>query len=100
MPSVKVVLFATLRKKYGKRELTVNCDGTVRGLIESLSKTLGEEFFNDIYDKEHNRVKSNLIFTINGRNIKDLKGSAELDGGNIELKEGDIIAIFPPLAGG
>ncbi len=45
MPSVKVVLFATLRKKYGKRELTVSCDGTVRGLIESLSKTLGEEFF-------------------------------------------------------
>jgi len=100
MPSVKVMLFATLRKKYGKRELTVSCNGTVRGLIESLSKTLGEEFFNDIYDKEHDKVRSNLIFTINGRNIKDLKGSTELDGGNIELKEGDVIAIFPPLAGG
>jgi len=29
---------------------------------------------------------------INGRNIKDLK--------EIKIKDGDIIAIFPPLAGG
>jgi molybdopterin converting factor small subunit len=30
---------------------------------------------------------------VNGRNIKDLKGE-------IILKDNDVIAIFPPLAGG
>jgi molybdopterin synthase sulfur carrier subunit len=93
MPSVKIRLFATLRKKYGVKEVTVECDGTLKGLIESASKILGEEFFNDIYDKEHDKVREDRIFTINGRNIKDFKG-------NIEIKNDDVIAIFPPLAGG
>jgi molybdopterin synthase sulfur carrier subunit len=93
MPSVKIRLFATLRKKYGVKEVTVECDGTLKDLIESASKILGEEFFNDIYDKEHDKVRNDRIFTINGRNIKDFKG-------NIEIKDDDVIAIFPPLAGG
>ncbi|MEM2341655.1 MAG: MoaD/ThiS family protein [Candidatus Bathyarchaeia archaeon] len=91
--SVKVLLFATLRKKYGTKELVVNCDGTLRSLIENVSKILGEDFFNDVYDKEHGKVRDDLIFTINGRNIKDLKG-------DVSLKDQDIISIFPPLAGG
>ncbi|MEM1556523.1 MAG: MoaD/ThiS family protein [Candidatus Bathyarchaeia archaeon] len=91
--SVKVLLFATLRKKYGVKELVVNCDGTIEGLIKSASKILGESFIDDIYDKERGKVRDDLIFTINGRNIKDLKG-------DVELRDQDVIAIFPPLAGG
>lgn len=91
--SVKVLLFATLRKKYGTKELIVNCDGTVRSLIESISKILGEDFFNDVYDKERGKIRDDIIFAINGRNIKDLKG-------DIKLKDQDIVSIFPPLAGG
>ncbi|MEM2939558.1 MAG: MoaD/ThiS family protein [Candidatus Bathyarchaeia archaeon] len=93
MPSVKIKLFATLRKKYGVKEVYVECDGTIKDLIENASKILGEEFFNDIYDKERNKVRDDRIFTVNGRNIKDFKG-------NIEIKDDDVIAIFPPLAGG
>lgn len=91
--SVKIMLFATLRNKYGRKELTVECDGTLKGLIESASKILGEEFYNDVYDSGSNSVRSDLIFMVNGRNIKDLKG-------DIELKDEDVVAIFPPLAGG
>ncbi|MEM1587303.1 MAG: MoaD/ThiS family protein [Candidatus Bathyarchaeia archaeon] len=91
--SVKVLLFATLRKKYGVKELVVSCDGTIDGLIKSASKVLGEGFFDDVYDKERGRVRDDIIFTINGRNIKDLRGK-------IELKDQDVVAIFPPLAGG
>jgi len=90
--TVKVRLFATLRKKYGVRELTVKCDGTLRGAIENASKIIGEGFLKEIYDENQGKVKENMIIMINGRNIRDLK--------EIKIKDDDIIAIFPPLAGG
>ena len=90
--TVKVRLFATLRKKYGVKELTVKCDGTLRGAIENASKIIGEGFLKEIYDENQGKVKENMIIMINGRNIRDLK--------EIKIKDGDIIAIFPPLAGG
>ena len=90
--TVKVRLFATLRKKYGVKELTVKCDGTLRGAIENASKIIGEGFLREIYDENQGKVKENMIIMINGRNIRDLK--------EIKIKDGDIIAIFPPLAGG
>jgi len=91
--SAKILLFATLREKYGIRELEAKCDGTVRNLIEGADKTLDKGFLDRIYDIRQNKVREDLIFTINGRNIKDIKGG-------IEIKEGDRVAIFPPLAGG
>ncbi|MEM1514964.1 MAG: MoaD/ThiS family protein [Thermoproteota archaeon] len=91
--SVKILLFATFRNKYCTKELVVNCDGSIKNLIESASKVLGEDFFDDIYDKEREKIRDDIIFMVNDRNIKDLKG-------DIELKDYDVIAIFPPLAGG
>jgi len=90
---VRVLLFATLRDKYGVRELEVKCDGTVRNLIENTAKVLDKGFLGHVYDVGRNKVREDLIFSINGRNIKDIKGE-------IEIKEGDTVAIFPPLVGG
>ena len=90
---VRILLFATLREKYGVREFEVKCDGTVRNLIENAAKVLDKGFLDDVYDVSRNRVREDLIYTINGRNIKDITGK-------VEIKEGDKIAIFPPLAGG
>ena len=91
--SAKILLFATLRKKYGSKSLNVKCDGSVQNLIENASKILGSSFLDDVFDKGHNKIRGDIIFMVNGRNIKDLKGK-------IEIKDGDEIAIFPPLAGG
>ena len=91
--AAKVVLFATLRKKFGVRELEVKCDGTVRNLIEKASMKLGKDFFEMIYDIDGDSVKDEFLFTINGRNIKDIKKEAR-------IKDGDVIAIFPRVAGG
>jgi MoaD family protein len=91
--SVKLKLFATLRKNYGVKELDVECDGTIFNLIENASKILGRSFFDDIYDKNQGKVRDNIIFMINGRNIKDL-------GEKIKLTDNDVVAIFPPIAGG
>lgn len=91
--SVKILLFATLRNKYKTRELTVSCDGTLLGMIESASKLLGPEFVDDVYDRKRGKARDDMIIMVNGRNIKDLKGE-------ITLKDNDVVAIFPPLAGG
>jgi molybdopterin synthase sulfur carrier subunit len=87
------MLFATLRSKYKTRELVVNCDGTLSNMIENASKILGPEFVDDVYDKKRGKVREDMIIMVNGRNIKDLEGE-------ITLKDNDVIAIFPPLAGG
>jgi len=91
--SVKIMLFATLRSKYKTRELTVACDGTLLNMIENASKILGPEFVDDVYDKKRGKIRDDMIIMVNGRNIKDLEGE-------ITLKDNDVIAIFPPLAGG
>lgn len=91
--SVKIMLFATLREKYGVKDLNVECDGTLFDLIEKASKILGKSFLDEVYDKKQGKVRDNIIFMVNGRNIKDL-------GEKIKIKDKDVIAIFPPIAGG
>jgi len=86
-------LFASLRDRYRVRKTVVECDGTTRNLIESAARRLGKSFLASVYDSDKDKVRDDLIFAINGRNIKDLKGE-------IELKNGDVVAIFPPVAGG
>lgn len=61
--------------------------------IENTARVLGKSFLGRVYDIGRNKVREDLIFSINGRNIKDIKGK-------IEIKEGDRVAIFPPIAGG
>jgi len=72
--SDKTLLFVTLRKKYGAKGLTVKCEGSARNLIENASKILGSSFLDDIFDKGCDEIMEDIIFVINGRNIKDLKG--------------------------
>jgi molybdopterin synthase sulfur carrier subunit len=90
---VKVVFYASLREKYKVREVSVECDGTIKNLVEKMSEIIGFDIVDDIYDRYKEKIRENLMFMINGRNIKDL-------GEDIELKDGDVISIFPPLAGG
>ncbi|KUO43420.1 MAG: hypothetical protein APU95_06120 [Hadesarchaea archaeon YNP_N21] len=90
--SARVMLFATLRRKYGAKDLIVECNGTLPDLIENVSKILGESFIDEVYDKNRDRVKENIILMINGRNVRDME--------KIEIRDGDTIAIFPPIAGG
>ena len=93
MVLIEIKLFASLRDRYGVRLTEVECDGTIRNLVENAARKLGKSFLASVYDSDKDKVRNDLIFAINGRNLKDLRGE-------IELKEGDKIAIFPPVAGG
>lgn len=91
--AVTLKVFATLRKKYGFREMEVRCDGTLRGLVEEAAKAVGNpELVYEVFDKD-GKPRDDRIIMINGRNLKDLRG-------RVELKTGDVVAVFPPIAGG
>lgn len=87
---VRIEFFATLREKFGK-SIEVECNGTLKNAFISAGEILGKEFLEEVFD-ENGNYRSDRIITVNGRNIKD-----EM----IEnLREGDRIAVFPPVAGG
>jgi len=85
-------LYATLREKYRTKKVEVEFNGDLHAFFEATSKILGPEFLEDVYSDDKNFRKDRLI-TINGRNLKDMKEIPE-------LKDGDLIAVFPPIAGG
>lgn len=84
---VKVMLFATLRR-FGK-EFEVE-GNSLEDVLKKLAEKLGDEFYKEIFD-ENGKIRQDRIITVDGRNIKDEEP---------KLKEGSVIAIFPPIAGG
>lgn len=93
--NVTVKFFTTLREVVGRKEekLELPHTATVDALLHVLSKEYGKEFNNYIYDELGN-VRRYLQFMVNGQSITTLQGF------KTKLKEGDQIAILPPVGGG
>ena len=92
---VRIRFFTTLREITGKREDTADLpDGTTVGdLLNLLSTRYGREFANYLYDEETG-VHNYLQILINGNSITTLQDQ------KTELKDGDTLAIIPPVGGG
>jgi len=92
---VEVKFFTSLREITGKKadEIQLQTVITVEELLNLLSEKYGKNFREYIYNKK-GKVQDFLSFLVNGRNINVLKGF------DTELKQGDIIAIIPPVGGG
>ena len=85
MPTIK--LYANLRKIAGIKEISLQ--GTsLRGVLNELVKEVPAL---DGVILEDGQVRPHVVITINGHN------AAELD---VTVTEQDLIAIFPPIAGG
>jgi MoaD family protein len=85
MPIVK--LYANLRKLAGAKELLITGE-TAGAIVSELAQQkppVGEVIF------ENGELRRHIIVTVNGHNITDLE---------TPVTEQDIIAIFPPIAGG
>jgi len=95
--SVKVTVrfFTTLREITGKKEeqIEFSRSATVESLLKQLSKKYGKEFDDYVYD-ELGSVHGYLHLLINGKSITALQGM------RTKLKEGDQVAILPPVGGG
>ena len=95
---VKVRFFTNLREIVGKREENLNFLNsekvTVDTALMALSKKYGTPFVNYVYNAETGQPKSFLQFLING------KSTSSLDRFETTLKNGDVLAILPPVGGG
>jgi len=95
---VSVRFFTSLREITGKREETIKFpDGetvTVDKVLKKLAERHGKGFVEYVYDNKTGEVKGFLQFLVNGRSASTLNGL------NTKLKNGDVLAIIPPVGGG
>lgn len=68
---------------------------TIVGLLNFLAGELDQEFSQSIFDPQTNKLGDHVAVIINGRSYTNLPHELET-----ELKDGDEVAIFPPMAGG
>ncbi len=95
---VSVRFFTSLRERIGKKEETLKFSEDSKVTVDAVLKTLiqryGERFVEYVYDEKTGKVKGFLQFLING------KSATTLNGLETELRDGDVLAILPPVGGG
>ena len=98
MREIKVRFFTSLREIVNKREETLCfAEGenvTVDLVLKTLSQRYGTSFTEYVYNKKTEQPKNFLQFLINGT------ATSTLSGLETELKNGDVLAILPPVGGG
>jgi sulfur-carrier protein len=95
---VIVKFFTSLREIVGKKEDPVSFGGnekvSVAKVLGALTEKYGENFRDYVFDKKTGKPQGHLQFLINGTS------TATLAGLETELKDGDVLAILPPVGGG
>ena len=95
---VSVRFFTSLREIANKKEETLKfSEGekvTVDTVLKTLAQRYGKRFAEYVYDGKTGEVRGFLQFLINGRSVTALNGL------QTELKDGDVLAILPPVSGG
>jgi molybdopterin synthase sulfur carrier subunit len=95
---VSVRFFTSLREIVDKKEEVLEFPesetATVDSVLEMLRQRFGKRFVDYIYDRKTGEVKSFLQLLVNG------KSATTLNGLQTELKDGDVLAILPPVGGG
>jgi len=94
---IKVKGFLIFRKAMGDRaSLVVNlAEHTLRGLLRELSNRFGENFRDLVFEPHTSEVRDHFVILVNGHHYRNLPGNLDS-----ELREGDEVALFPPIAGG
>ena len=95
---VKVLFFTSLREITGKREELIELFDkekiSIALILEMLTKRFGNSFREYVYSPKTKRVRGFLQFLVNGKSIQPLNIL------QVNLKDGDVLAILPPVGGG
>lgn len=95
---VSVRFFTSLREIVNKRQAPLSFPDdekvTVDTVLKALAKRYGRAFVDYVYDGKTGQAKGFLQFLVNGAS------TSTLDGLDTALKDGDVLAILPPVGGG
>ncbi|MHA1302490.1 MAG: ubiquitin-like small modifier protein 1 [Candidatus Heimdallarchaeaceae archaeon] len=92
MSKITVLVFSTIKQIIGKKQLEMKAE-TVEDLLGQLFRKYGEGLESELTDNT-GQLKKVYRVIINGRNVNLLNGL------ETKLKEGDLVAIVPAVAGG
>ncbi len=93
---IKVKFFTLFRLEFGLSELDIEISDkkiSIKDLLKIIDKSTGKDISKKLFTDEE-KVKTSAIILVNGKNIFHLNGL------NTEIKDGDIISLFPPGGGG
>jgi len=92
---ITVKFFTVLREITGKREEELEFSGSIiiDELLDYFSQKYGRQFTDYVYNTS-GKPRGYLQFLVNGKSITTLEGF------RTRLKEGDKVAIIPPVGGG
>lgn len=91
--SVTLKLLALFHHQVGQHELTYTGD-TVGEILDMFLAEYQDTLDTALYNPDTKTLRDFILVLVNGRNIMFL------DGLKTKLKEGDVVAISPPIAGG
>jgi len=92
--TITVKFFANFREAAGRDGTQVEGVKDVGSLVEKLVKLCGEKLAREIYLPKTNELVETVHILVNGKVINILGGL------KTPLKDGDVVAIFPPVSGG
>ncbi|MBI4656144.1 MAG: MoaD/ThiS family protein [Elusimicrobia bacterium] len=92
MPKVTVMIYTTLRARLGISKTDIH-GSTVAEIINKLKEIKKPEVERALLD-ENGKVRNYFVLTLNSEILDNKKISDR------QVKEGDVLHIFPPISGG
>jgi MoaD family protein len=94
---IRVKGFLTIKKALGNQEVVeIEAQGiTLRRLLERLANQYGKGFEELIFDPETRQVMDHNQILVNGQHYRFHPGQMDAF-----LKDGDVVALIPPVVGG
>ncbi len=92
--SITVKFFFNFREAAGRKQTTVESAENVRELLDKLADEFSENLAGQLYQPGGKKLRETVNILLNGNGVNISKGLGT------PLKNGDTVAIFPPVSGG
>jgi len=91
---ITVKFFANFREAVGQERVEIAVVKDVAALLGELVRRFGKRVAEQLYEPGSKKLRETVNVLVNGHGINLLSGI------NTKLKDGDVVAIFPPVSGG